>query len=78
MTTTNGVVYSKNNHLWSGMAIADVQNAVNAKTYKSEKAHDKAMDKAIIRFQKADKDNDGILSLDEIKQLSYHLYRLYF
>ena len=68
MSTTNGVVYSRNNQLWSGMAIADVQNAVNAKTYKSEKAHDKAMDKAIIRFQKADKDNDGILSLDEIKQ----------
>ena len=55
MTISTNTVYSKNNHLWSGMTTNDVQNAVNAKTYKSDKAHDKAMDKAIIRFQKADK-----------------------
>lgn len=69
MTTTDStMVYSRNNHLWSGMTLDDAKNAVNNKTYRSDKAKNKAMDKAIIRFQKADENNDGVLSTDEIKK----------
>ena len=69
MTTTDStMVYSRDNRLWSSMTLDDAKNAVNNKTYKSDKAKNKAMDKAIIRFQKADENNDGVLSIDEIKK----------
>ena len=68
--TTQGApgIYSRNGKLWSGMTMHNVKEAVNGETYRNQKAHNRAMDKAIIRFQKADANNDGILSAYEIKK----------
>ena len=65
---TQPIVYSRNEKLWTGMTMDDARNSVNAKTYRNEKAKDKAMEKAIIRFQKADNNQDGVLDLAEIEQ----------
>lgn len=65
---TQPIVYSRNEKLWTGMTMDDARNAVNNKTYRNEKAQNRAMDKAIIRFEKADKNNDGKLDLAEIEQ----------
>lgn len=65
---TDAITYSRNGKLWTGMTIEDARNAVNNKTYRNEKAQNRAMDNAILRFEKADKNSDGVLDLQEIEQ----------
>ena len=62
------VTYSRNGNLWSGMSLNDIKAGVANKTFKNEKTKNKAMEKAIFNFQKADNNQDGKLDLAEIQQ----------
>ena len=47
---TTSTVYSRNEKLWVGMNLDEARNSVNNTTFRNDKAKDKAMEKAIIRF----------------------------